>query len=125
MNIVERDTYIYVKATGKRTREDILEISKKTMEKCIETNKTLVLINLKGSSSDLSITETFLMGASELPELLQKSMTRVAIVEDEITDKIKFFENVVVNRGFKVKFFVSVKEAEEWIQERNARPNSL
>lgn len=125
MNIVERDTYIYVKATGKRTREDILEISKKTMEKCIETNKTLVLINLKGSSSDLSITETFFMGASELPELLQKSMTRVAIVEDEITDKIKFFENVVVNRGYKVKFFVSVKEAEEWIQERNARPNSL
>ena len=73
-------------------------------------------MDLRGSKSDLSITETFFMGSADLPKVTEKSFEKVAIVEDVITDKMRFFEDVVVNRGYKVKFFLELQEAEEWIR---------
>jgi hypothetical protein len=117
MSIQEKDKYIFLSAQGERTKEDIVEISKKLMEKCVETKKSSVLIDLRGSSSDLSIMQTFFLADSELPEFLYGIIKKVAIIEDEINEKMKFFENVCVNRGYNVKFFTGFEEAEKWLIE--------
>jgi hypothetical protein len=115
MDIQEKEKYILLSAKGERTKEDIVEICKKLMEKCVETGKPSVLIDLRGSSSDLSIMETFFLADSELPEFLHGKIKVVAIIEDEINEKMKFFEDVCINRGHLVKFFEGYEEAEKWL----------
>jgi hypothetical protein len=61
--------------------------------------------------------EAFTIPDRHFPELrYQDVLTRCAVIDlKEYEDRARFFENVAVNRGFLIHFFIHPEEAVEWL----------
>ncbi len=109
---------VYVEATGKRDLETVLGITKRTIEICEEKNIQKALVDVRKLEGKLRTSDSFSVPAEHFEKLRYRSVLQQAAVVDlkENIEAYSFFENVAVNRGYRLKFFNSVEEALEWLK---------
>ena len=109
-----RNDYLYAKITGLLTAENIMVITRKIKEECIKTNNK-VLIDKTESSASVDLSTVFQMGSDILPKIIKRHFNKVAILEKDITDMKKIFEDVSINRSHVIMYFTDPIEAENWL----------
>jgi hypothetical protein len=108
--------YMYVKATGIRTVEDLLAIAKDCKAACDEHGYKKLLINVQGMTGRLSTVESFTLGREEMGKLEGRGLYTTAIVDlEENRDRFKFLEDVLRNSGFNFRFFSNEADARMWL----------
>ncbi len=108
----------YIEATGQRNLETVLGITKRTIEICGENNLKKALVDVRKLEGRLRTSDSFSVPAEHFEKLRYRSVLQQAAVVDlkENIEAYSFFENVAVNRGYRLKFFNSVEDALEWLK---------
>ena len=117
LEIKEEPRYLHANIKGKRTTENIKEVTKEILESCIKNQYSKILIDTREFSERISNTmKIFDLASQELPDIIQKKIKKVAIVDlDGFEEDKRFFETVALNRGHNVKIFADLNKAQEWL----------
>ncbi|MBW1743590.1 MAG: hypothetical protein JRJ47_09215 [Deltaproteobacteria bacterium] len=101
MKVEKKDNVLWVTATGTRTLETVLAMSKDILAACREKKVTKALIDVRGLEGRLRMIEAYQIPDKHFPKMRDRSViTRAALVDlKEFEDSYKFFEQVAVNRG--------------------------
>lgn len=113
-----KDDIVYVEATGKRDLETVLEITKRTIDIAIAKNLHKALVDVRKLEGKLRTSDSFSIPVEHFEKLRYRTALQQAAVVDlkENIEAYSFFENVAVNRGYRLRFFNSVEEALEWLK---------
>jgi hypothetical protein len=114
----KKNDVLWVTATGPRSLETILAMSKDILAACEEEKVTKVLIDVRELEGRLSTMEAYAIPEQYFPKMRDRSViTRAALVDlKEFEHSDRFFENVAANRGFSLLIFSDPDEAVEWLK---------
>jgi len=114
----KNDGYLQVTASGTRSFETVLALTRDILSACSQEEMKKALVDLRGLRGQLDTLEAFMIPDQYFPELqYRKVLLRCAIVDlEEYQDRVRFFENVAVNRGFSIRFFMDPEEAVKWLK---------
>lgn len=115
MQIIER--YLFVIPRGKRTSDNISEISKSILDFCLQNNIENVLLDARQLTGRLDISESYLVVLNLFPTIKQfRQLTKVAILESkERYERSRFFERLARKRNYNLRIFEDQMEATTWI----------
>ena len=117
LTIEKKDDILWVMATGTRSTETILAMSKDVMVACAKKGVKKVLIDVCELEGRLSTMNAHKIPDEHFPKIRDRSViTHCAIVDlKDFVDSYSFFENVAVNRGFVLRILPDTDEAIEWL----------
>ena len=110
---------MWVTATGTRSLETVLAMSKDILKVCVEKRVKKVLMDVRAMEGRLSTLDAYEIPDKHFPKMRDRSViTHLAIIDlKEYEGSYRFFETVAVNRGFMVRIFSDVDKALEWLRE--------
>lgn len=113
----KKDGYLHITASGVRSLETVMSITRDVLAVCMEENVWKVLIDLHALEGHLETFEAYRFADQYLPELEGLHIIeRCAILDrKEAEERLSFFETAAVNRGFFLRFFTSAPAATEWL----------
>jgi hypothetical protein len=119
LTIEEKGDVLCVTATGTRSMETVLAISKDILAACAEKGVKKVLIDVRKLEGRLHPMDAYKITAEHFPKMRDLSViTQNAIVDLEgFEHSYRFFENVAVNRGFNLRIFSGPDQAMAWLKE--------
>lgn len=117
LDVEKKDGVLWVKATGTRSFENVLAISKDIMAACTEHEVKKVLLDVRALKGRLSTMESYEIPDKYFPKIRDRSVVdRTAIVDwKEADGRAPFFELVAENRGFMIRIFSDTDQAIEWL----------
>ncbi len=109
--------YLYVQATGIRTVQNIVDMSKDFLAKCGKHRYSKALVDMSGMTGIFSTTEIYKMGTGDLLELWRTTgRLKISIIDLEANrEQFEFMENVTFNLGINLRIFTDVDKAEAWL----------
>ena len=115
----KKDNILWVTATGTRSLQTVLDITKDILATCADSKIKKVLLNVCALKGRLSTIDAYEIPDRHFPGLRDRSvLTHVAIIDImRLEESDKFFENVAVNRGFMLRFFSVTENALEWLNQ--------
>jgi hypothetical protein len=118
LTIEEKDDVLWVTATGTRSTETILAMSKDILAACAEKKVKKVLIDVRAMEGRLRIMEAYdIVNQSFVKMRDRRVITQAALVDlKEFEHDYRFFENVAVNRYFNLRIFSELDEAVKWLK---------
>jgi len=119
LTIEKKDDVLWVTATGTRSMEAVLAMSKDILAACVEKRVKKVLTDVRGLEGRLSTFEAYEIPDKHYPQMQDRSViTHNAVVDlEEFEDSYRFYENVALNRGFNVRVFSDPNKAMAWLKE--------
>ena len=121
LSIEQKDSHLHAVVTGENTRNNVLHYMEEVLRECAALNCWYVLIEERLEGPRLGTMDVFEI-ASQRGRPLGTGMKAVAYVDVNASgDLMKFAEDVAVNRGYPVRVFSSVDDAEKWLQQRAVR----
>lgn len=105
--------YILVRSSGSPSLDELEESLSRIAELRRKHNINNILVDSRSRSGQPLVTEIFEGGKLLVDKLGTKA--RVAILVSNITSEHKLFENVTVNRGSSVAFFMNEDSACSWL----------
>ena len=110
---------LHVNLTGTRTRESIMAISKVIMKECVQHGTKKVLADVRAMDGHLKAISSYEIPNSFFPTIKDRSVLLKSAVVDlkESEHYFRYFESVVVNGGYTLRFFSDVDEAKKWLQD--------
>ena len=116
LKTMEKKDYLYANVEGNRTSESIKNVTRDICEMCVKNQFSKVLIDVRNFKENVELIKLYSLASIELPEIIQKRIKKVAIIDREgIEDNQRFFENVARNRGHNVRIFTDINDAEQWL----------
>ncbi|MDB4444042.1 hypothetical protein N9174_01735 [bacterium] len=118
LTIEKKGDVLWVTATGTRSLETVLAMSKDILAACVEEKVTKVLTDVRGLEGRLSTLDAYKLADQHFPKIQDRSVvTHNALVDlKEFEHNYRFFEDVAVNRGFTLRIFSDPDEAVEWLK---------
>lgn len=120
LTIEKKDDILWVTATGTRSMETVLGMSKDILTACVEKKVKKVLVDVRELEGRLSTIEGYEISNQHFPKMRDSSkITHGAIVDidlKEYEDSYRFFETVAVNRGFMLRIFSDPDQAIAWLK---------
>jgi len=118
LTIEKKDDVLWSTATGTRSLETVLAMSKDILAACTEKKVAKVLIDVRKLEGRLGTIEAYEIVNRHFPKIQDRSViTHCAIVDlKEFEHSYRFFEDVAVNRGFTLRIFSEPDEALEWLK---------
>jgi len=112
-----KDNILWGTASGTRSLQTVLDITKDIIAACAESRIKKVLLNVCALKGRISTVDAYEIPARHFPAMRDRStITQVAIVDlKQLEERDKFFENVAVNRGFVLRLFSDTEKALEWL----------
>jgi hypothetical protein len=118
IDLSEDEGIVVITNTGRLTYESIEKMSLEALEIARSNNARLFLSDCTSLSNPIGVLEAY-----KIPELYdeisaQKGKNKLAILladDFTITEEIRLFETVCVNRGRMVKIFTCKNTAVEWL----------
>jgi hypothetical protein len=108
--------YLHVQATGIRSMETVMAIAQDSIKACDKHGYKKMLIDaqrMTGNLSDLGIYE---IGGKDWEKIRGDTRYKAAVVDlEENRDRFRFYETVLVNRGFNIRFFSKAADAQRWL----------
>ncbi len=110
---------LYIEIIGKRTIGTVWAIAQRVVDLCKEQNIHRLFVDARKIKGLVSTSSVFSLGADRFEEIEWSSVIhKTAVVDnEEYAEKNRFFEDVAHNRGFRVRFFDSIIDALEWLNE--------
>jgi hypothetical protein len=121
LSIDQKPTYLHVIVTGDNSKENVASYLEEVFRECEDRNCPRVLVEERLEGPRLSTMDVFdlasMGGARPIPAV--KAIAYVDV--HAASDMMQFAETVAVNRGFPMKAFAAVAEAEEWLVRESER----
>ena len=118
LNIEQRSSYLHAVVTGQNTRNNVLGYMEDVVRECEARDCRYVLIEERLEGPRLGTIDVFEIAAQQ-GRPLGSSVRGIAYVDVNATsDMMKFAEDVAVNRGYPVRVFSNVDDAEKWLTAR-------
>ena len=117
LKVEERGEVLWVAATGTRSLETVLAMSKDIMKACAERGFSKVATDVRQLSGKLSAVDSFEVVARHFRAMQNRRVvTQAAIVDlKEFEARHQFFENLAINRGFNIRIFSQPEQALAWL----------
>jgi len=118
LTIEKKANVLWVTATGTRSLETVLAMSRDIVAACVENEISKVLVDVRALKGRLSTMEAYEIPDKHFPTIRDRSViTQSAIIDlKEFEHRYRFFEDVAVNRGFTLRVFSDPAEAVEWLK---------
>ena len=108
--------YLYVKAKGIRTAENLIAMSKDILAVRDKHGYNKALIDVRQMSGGLGIVDVYKLGTKDFQEFRRPGQLKVSIVDSEDNrERFQFMENVAVNMGLNLRIFSDADEAMTWL----------
>ena len=121
LTIHQKPGYLHVIVTGQDTRENVARYLEEIRRECIARNCFRVLVEEPLEGPRLGTTDVFeiVSEGSSKASGIYKAFAYVDV--NAKGNLMQFAETVAVNRGFPMKAFAAVAEAEEWLVRESER----
>jgi hypothetical protein len=118
LTIVKKDDVLWATATGTRSLERVMGITRDIFAACAEKNVRKALLDVRGLEGHLTTTAAYDIPNEYFSRIRNRSvMTHAALVDrKESAEYYRFFEDVAVNRGYALRVFSDIGEAAEWLK---------
>jgi hypothetical protein len=121
LSIDTRPGYLHVVVTGRNTRDNVLRYMQEVLRESEARDCWYLLIEERLEGPRLGTLDVFEI-ASQRGRPLGSKVRGIAYVDVNASgDLMKFAEDVAVNRGYPVRVFSSMSEAEEWLVAKSKR----
>jgi hypothetical protein len=119
----KRGSYLYITVTGENSPDTVMAYLSEIRDLCIKYScpNVLVVENLAGPSLSTFNVFDIISKVSESTSQVVRQVGYVDLNPNHDADRLKFAENLAVNRGVFVNIFQTIQEAEKWF-ERQADP---
>ena len=118
LSIEHKRTHLHAVVTGENTRHNVLRYMADVMRECEAADCWYVLVEERLEGPRLGTMDVFDI-ASQRGQPLGSTIKGIAYVDVNAEgDLMKFAEDVAVNRGYPVRMFASVEDAEKWLVQR-------
>ena len=108
--------YVHVQTTGIRSMEWVMAIAQDSIKVIDEHGYNKILIDLQGMTGKLSDFNIYGLGREDFKKIRGDTRFKAAVVDsEENRDRFRFFETVLVNSGYNVRFFSEVADAQRWL----------
>jgi hypothetical protein len=115
LNLDFRQSYVHALVTGRNTRQNVLDYMADIARECAARDVRYVLIEERLEGPRLGTMDVFEI-ASQQGRPLGSGVRGIAYVDVNASgDLMKFAEDVAVNRGYPVRVFSNVTDAENWL----------
>ncbi len=114
----EKENYLWVTASGVRSLENTLSITKDVFAACAKHKTRKVLIDVRALEGRLATGSSFSIPAQHFPKLRNRNIvTQAAIIDlQEFEHSYQFFENAAVKQEFKLRIFSNPDKALFWLK---------
>ena len=120
LKIEEKDNYLNAIVQGQRNSESIKNVTKDIVEMCIKNQYSKVLIDVRDFKEHITVNEIQSLASVELPEIIQKKIKKVAIIDMKgIEESHRYFEDVARKLGHNVRIFSNTNDAEQWLLQKS------
>ena len=106
--------------SGEMTLKDREDSRHHVMQFCQENSINQVILDTR---QEINKTRTMQMFdfAAAIPERMRG--LRIAVIRQADDEEIKFGENVAINRGANLRTFLTLEDAQRWIESETATPD--
>jgi hypothetical protein len=113
-----RSDHLHVQVSGVRTREAVSALTADLFNAANRAQQSKILVDVRDFKGRLGAFDSLFVVRDEFTKYRGGGISKAAIVDREIQEKRRwFFETVAQNRGFNLKMFSEVREAQEWLCE--------
>lgn len=111
--------YLYVRATGIRSVENIASLALDYIKACEKHGYNKVLLDVRKMTEGLSTMDAYNLGTKVIERIggPHPEVKQAVIDLEEKRENFHFVETVLVNRGFNLRFFSKVADAQRWLLE--------
>jgi hypothetical protein len=114
----EKPKYLYVYASGIRSRETVNEITMKIFHTALERHISKVLVDIRDLNGNFGIKDIFDFVTGVIKDLRGKGIDQVAILDVRRSSKPGWLlEPVAQSRGFNFRVFADDELAKKWLGE--------
>jgi hypothetical protein len=118
LQIEQKPNHLHAVVTGQNTRSNVLRYLEDLLRECEARNCWYVLVEEHLEGPRLGTMDVFEI-ASQRGQPLGSNVRGAAYVDVNASgDLMKFAEDVAVNRGYPVRVFSNVEDAEKWLVAR-------
>jgi len=116
LTIEEKANYLYVHASGLRSKETVKTITTEIFNMARAKHLSIILIDVRELTGPFGFMEILLFVTQELYILRGKGVNQVAIVDIRRSSTQGWFlETVAQNHGFNFRVFDEVVRAQKWL----------
>jgi ribosome-interacting GTPase 1 len=116
LEIKREKDFLSAIVTGIRTSESIKNATREICENCIKNKYTKALVDVRDFKEHISTMNSFDLASVELPDIIRRSIKKVAILDlEEFEVDKKFFESVARYWGHNVRIFTDINDAKQWL----------
>lgn len=120
LDYIEEDKIVFVKASGELNVESEEELRNDVIEFTRKHNCLKVLIDYKELSKiDMEIFEIYEIPKKYVEQELSRDLKIAILFKVDEKEKFSFYETTAFNRGYKVKLFLELEDAKNWLKELN------
>jgi hypothetical protein len=117
LRISARSTYLHAVVTGENSSQNVASYMAEVMRECAARGCPRVLIEEHLVGPRLNTIEVFGLVSKGSTQFLRKLEAMAYVDVNAEGDVMAFAEDVAVNRGFPVRVFRSVADAERWLED--------
>ena len=121
LSIEQKPTHLHVIVTGENTKQNVASYLEEICRACEDRGCPRVLVEERLEGPRLATMDVYdlasMSGGRPIPAV--KAIAYVDV--HTASDMMQFAETVAVNRGFPMKVFPAVAEAEEWLVRESGR----
>ena len=109
--------YLHVQAWGTRSSGNLVSIVKDYFKANEEHGYKKILVDVRSMTGKLSAFDAYRFGntAAEKAEGVDSSVKTAIVDLGENRERFGFLEDAPVNRGFNLRYFSKVADAEQWL----------
>jgi len=118
LDIKKEKNYLYIRASGNRTRDGIASMAREVIESCHKYQIYEVLVDLRDLKGPMGIFDSLWIVTKEFPKLTDlKAIKKAAVMNaKERKERSGFFEQIAIKRGYNIRFFDELTPAIEWLK---------
>lgn len=121
LNIDQKPTHLHVIVTGENSKENVARYIEDVFRECADRKCPRVLVEEHLDGPRLSMMDVFDLASMGGGRPIPAVKAIAFVVVQTASDMMQFAETVAVNRGFPMKAFATVADAEEWLVRESER----
>ena len=118
LKIENRGDYLLLTATGTRSMDSVLSMTKDVLEACTSEKVKKALLDVRAMVGKLTTMEAYDLSQHHFPVMRDLNViARLVIVDQKENEaRYRFLETVAINRGFNIRYCNNPKEGAELLK---------
>ena len=119
VTFVQKKDYLHARIIADSTPENVLNSLSEIQQTCLKYKYRKVLIEDGFIGPTISTFDIFAI-IEKMSPTISPEIQKIAYVDVEKKrdpESLRFAETVAVNRGVNIKYFIDIKQAEQWLED--------